>query len=104
LKKESQPAFMLNPKEISGDVGEDQNTGGGRRIVWEILKEFPAGLEGDDYYFKVDAEMMKKSSGIWWWIAGGAAVAGGTAAILLKSSPASGPTVNNVFPQPPPRP
>ncbi len=101
LRRESQSDFEYEPKEVSGYVGENCKGGKGLEIEWDFIKEFPKGLSGNDYYFKVDAEMVKGRSNMWWWIAGGAAVAGGTAAILSKGS---SKTNTPVFPGPPDRP
>ncbi len=102
LRRESQSDFEYEPKEVSGYVGENCKGGKRHEIEWNFLKEFPKGLSGNDYYFKVDAEMVKGGSSVWWWIAGGAAVAGGTAAVLSKGS--SGNNNKPVFPGPPDRP
>ncbi|MBM4162093.1 MAG: hypothetical protein FJ217_13480 [Ignavibacteria bacterium] len=85
LRREGNPSFVHVPRLVVGDLGEGKFAGLNRQITWDILKEFPDGLEGDDYYFVVDVELIKPASKLIWWIGGGAAVVGG-AVLLLKDT------------------
>ncbi|MBK7259702.1 MAG: hypothetical protein IPI01_18270 [Ignavibacteriae bacterium] len=107
LRRESDITFTYRPLNITGDVGTIVFPGQKRRVVWEILKEFPDGLQGDDYYFVIEAEYVEpEGSSSWLWIGGGAAVVGGVVLLLVggKDTPPVIPPVPNVFPQPPARP
>jgi len=85
LRREGNPSFVHVPRSVLGDLGEGKFAGLSRQITWDILKEFPDGLEGDDFYFVVDVELIKPTSKLIWWIGGGAAVVGG-AFLLLKDT------------------
>ena len=85
LRRAGNQSFVHVPKSVLGDFGEGRFAGSNRQITWDILKEFPQGLEGEDYYFVVDVEMIKPTSKLIWWIGGGAAVVGG-ALYLLKDT------------------
>lgn len=107
LRRESDITFVYRPLNMTGDVGTIVFPGQKRRIVWEILKEFPDGLPGDDYYFVVEAQYVEpESTTPWLWIGGGTALVGGVVLLLSlggKDTPPV-PPVNNSFPLPPTRP
>ncbi len=84
LKKKSDSTFAVTPRIVSGDVGENVTCGSGKKIRWELLQEDPNGLEGADFYFRLNIEPMHEGGSPLWWIVGGAAVAGGAAYLILK--------------------
>jgi len=88
LRRENDPSFGLVPSNATGDVGEVKSPGPGKLIRWEFLKDFPIGLRGEDYYFRIEAT---RSGGFpWLWVAlGSAALAGGVVAIVGGKSPAA---------------
>jgi len=89
LRRENDPAFAYIPSNITGDIGEVQATGTRKLIRWEYLKNFPKGLTGDDYYFKI--EVNRPGGFPWLWVAlGSAAVAGGVVAIMSGKSSTGG--------------
>jgi hypothetical protein len=103
LRRENDPAFVMIPANMTGDIGDVQATGTRKLIRWEYLKTFPKGLTGDDYYFKID---VNRPGGFpWLWVAlGSAAVAGGVVAIVSgKSSPAGAQPGTQELPVPPAR-
>jgi hypothetical protein len=100
LKREQNQSFAHIPRATAGDIGEGRFVGKDREISWDILKEFPQGLEGDDYYFVVEVELISRGMSPLWYVGGGLAIVGGVAAFLLgKSSPASA-TATESFPKP----
>jgi hypothetical protein len=101
LRRENDPAFVFIPSNMSGDVGDVQSTGTRKLIRWEYLKNFPKGLTGDDYYFKI--EVNRPGGFPWLWVAlGSAAVAGGVVAIVAgKSSPGPAQPGTQELPLPP---
>ena len=107
LRREANQSFLHLPKTITGDVGEGRFVGKSKQAAWDILKEFPQGLDGDDFYFVVDVEVIKPGSTLLYWIGGGAAVVGGAVFLFKdtifppKSSPA---TPEGGFPKPAGRP
>jgi len=106
LRRERDTAFSYRPLYLTGDVGSVVFPGEKRRITWDFLKDFPEGMEGDDFFFTVEAEMVQ-TPGInpLYWIGGGAAVVGGVLAIVLLSKGGENPPVPSPsFPLPPGRP
>jgi hypothetical protein len=106
LKRTTVPSFELIPSDLSGNIGRGKYGDGTKKtIIWNLKPEEKAILNGDDFYFVVNAEEVKSGGGIPWYVyVGGAALAGGAAALLLtKKSDSSNPTTDN-FPSPPARP
>jgi len=107
LRREGDSTFAYRPVYLTGDVGSIVFPGEKRRITWDFLKDFPDGIQGDDFFFTVEAEMVR-APGVnpLYWIGGGAAVVGGVLAIVLLSKggepPPPPPTPG--FPSPPGRP
>lgn len=48
--------FNLHPESVTGSVGNDITPGYHKRIVWDVLKDYPQGLKGDNYQFLVRAQ------------------------------------------------
>lgn len=104
LRRESNPEFRYVPKYVSGDVGRFVSEGKNRTIRWNVLQEFPQGLEGSDFYFEVILEPLEtKPNYLTWVIASGAAVLGGTALYFFLSKDIA-PPPSGSFPPPPGRP
>ena len=107
LHRTSNIGFEYKPVNVSGDVGPGVYPGVNRRIGWNIIREFPQGLEGEDMYFVVETD-EPPSGGIpaGYFIAGGAVLIGGivTAIILSNRSTKSAPPGPSGFPPPPGRP
>jgi hypothetical protein len=105
LKRTSVPSFELVPSDISGNVGRGKFGDGNKKtIIWTLKPEEKAILNGEDFYFVVNAEEVKSGGGIPWYVyVGGAALAGGAAVLLLNKKSDSG-TTTETFPSPPSRP
>jgi hypothetical protein len=86
LRKESEKGFVYVPRLLSGDVGEGEFTGPNRQVTWDFLAEFPGGLDGDDFYFVVEAEKAPWKLSPWYYIVGGVAAVGAGAAYLLTQN------------------
>jgi len=99
LKRKQVPAYQVVPKSVTGDIGEGKYGGTGRQISWDILRDHPGGLEGDDYYFHIEATMIPKGSYLLYYI-GGSAVVAGAAAYLLFFNKTTAPQQQWTFPQP----
>jgi len=87
LRRESDPSFTFVPRSLTGDIGEVKPGGPGKVIRWEYLREFPVGLRGDDYYFRIEA--VKPGGFPWFWVGLGAAAAVGTTVVLFKGKATS---------------
>jgi hypothetical protein len=103
LRKERDQSFLYLPRLVSGDDGEVKSSGK-KQIDWDFLSEFPGGLEGEDFYFVVEAELVPSKSTLWYWVAGGAVLVGGAAAILLSKGSTTATTQDNGFALPVGRP
>ncbi|MFH0991059.1 MAG: hypothetical protein V1799_13705 [bacterium] len=99
LKRRKNPRFEFVPKAISGDVGEGRSGGYGKQIVWEIERDFPNGLDGDDFYFRIEAEVITAGSSLLYYLGGGAVVVGTAAYFLLMKKTDSGVS-EGTFPKP----
>jgi hypothetical protein len=102
LKRRQIQSFEYVPKTVAGDVGAGKYSGNGRQIYWDLFREYPYGLEGDDYYFRVEATMISQASSFLYYLGGGAAVVGVAAYLLLGKKTAA--VDEGIFPQPSGRP
>jgi len=102
LKRRQIPSFEYVPKAVSGDVGEGKYAGAGRQVNWDILRDYPNGLEGDDYYFRVEAIVVSQGSNLLYYLGGSAVVVGAAAYLLLVKK--STTVEEGSFPQPSGRP
>ena len=103
LRRESDRSFSLVPSKLTGDIGEVKSGGMKKIITWEYLKDFPFGLTGEDYYFKIE---VSRSGGFpWLWVGLGSAAAAGAAVVIIagKSSTSSPPPGTAELPLPPAR-
>jgi hypothetical protein len=100
LKRRQDPSFQYEPRSLTGDFGQGKFAGNKRQISWDIQKEFPAGLEGEDFYFVAEVEMISSRTSILWYIGGGAAVVAGAAVLFLGKDAPSGSAAPDVFPKP----
>jgi len=46
--------FDIIPKAVSGDVDKNVKPGKKKKIYWDVLKDFPQGLSGDSFAFRVE--------------------------------------------------
>lgn len=91
------------PQSISGDVGEGKFVGRGRTIIWEISKDFPQGLEDEQY--SIELQVEEEGGGLaWYYYVGAAVVAGSAAAFLVGSSSSNGGNGTPTLIDPPGRP
>jgi len=74
LLRETDSTFILYPKKVNGDIGENILPGKNKTIIWDIDKEFYFRLKGEDYYFVLSAE-YKKENFSWIFYSLGAVVA-----------------------------
>ncbi len=106
LKRERSQSFLHLPRSVAGEIGQGRFVGQNRQITWDFLKEFPQGLEGDDYYFVIEVEIVSTRISPLWYIGGGVGVVGGIVGYLLLkggSESAVSPAAD-VFPKPVGRP
>jgi hypothetical protein len=107
LKRTSVPSFALVPEDLSGNVGRGKYGDGTKKtIIWTLKPSEKAILNGEDFYFVVNAQEVKNGGGgiPWYVYVGGAALAGGAAAFLLTKKSDNTTTTTTNFPAPPGRP
>jgi hypothetical protein len=98
VKRRQVPSYEFIPKAVAGDVGEGKFSGSNRQINWEILQELPNGLEGDDYYFRIEAALVPSGSNLVYYLGGAAVVVGAAAYFLLVKKTTTAD--EGSFPQP----
>ncbi len=106
LRRKADRFFRHSLVVLTGDVGTRVFAGRNRKITWDLSKEFPEGLQRDDYYFIVDVELVSGGIRSLVWIGAAVAVLGGGAMYFLLSAQDEQrtPAVKTGFPLPPPRP
>lgn len=117
LRRTSDPAFLVKPKNVTGAVGKGRFAGTGQRIIWSFKLDYPGGLPpADDYTFDItatrtggDTPAPSASSGggfPWVWVGVGAVAAGAGAVLLLsgKKDETVGGGSATQLPEPPGRP
>jgi len=106
LRRGTRAFFRMYPKTVEGDVGTGAFAGTGREIVWHLYEDVPYGLDGNDYYFEVDAALLgveKGGGASWLYYVGGALIAGG-AAVYFGTDLFKKAGGESQFPTPPSRP
>jgi len=53
LSRNGGETFDYAPTAVSGAVGSGIPSGQGKEVVWAVLQDFPDGVEGEEYQFKV---------------------------------------------------
>jgi len=104
FRPDTKETVPLGQKNLAGDIGNNVRAGRGKKIIWDLLKDFPNGLHGEGYVFTIDADAQKGRSK-WPWVLGGLIIsAGGAAAYFLakdigEEADLPGPPTR--FPDPP---
>lgn len=88
MKKESDSSFGVIPVSVGGHIGEGYFAGTNREIRWDYRRDFPQGLEGEDYFFEIHIQEQEIESQSNWlyYVVGAGAVAVGMAAFLMSKS------------------
>ena len=85
LSSDDGKTFSIEPKTLSGAIGA-VTAGVGKEIYWDIYRDYPQGLWGENFVFQIEATLIKtKKRAMWPYFVGGAAVLGGGAAYILLS-------------------
>jgi hypothetical protein len=98
MKKESDSSFSAVPVTVEGDIGEGYFAGTNKEIRWYYRRDFPQGLQGEDYYFEIHVKPVAKDNSLLYYIAGGVAVTAGIVALLVHKNPGSPPPTELPFP------
>ena len=69
-------SFKYTPRTVSGDIGKNIKPGTSKKIEWQLLIDFPSGIEGEGFVFAVEAELIQKRSKLPFIIGGGAVAVG----------------------------
>jgi hypothetical protein len=92
LSKDKGKTYDVDLLSLEGDAGKDITPGINKTITWNMLKDYPRGLEGEDFVFAVDAKLQKGAEK--WPYLAGAAVAGGAAYFVIQSGKNGGSESN----------
>lgn len=102
LENENGEVFQINSPAVSGDIGSEIKPGAEKEIVWNILQDFPNGLESGQIQFAVNAWQPVENNRRWIYIAAGAlALSAGISAAVIFLGGSNGSTG---LPPPPSRP
>lgn len=74
--------YRIEMASVKGDIGQGVTPGYNKTITWDMLTDYPRGLEGDDFVFAVNAK-LQKSSKKWPFLLGAAAVGGAVIYAIL---------------------
>ncbi len=103
LKTSNGETLDISPSTLEGDIGKKIAPGKGKRIEWNIVENYPNGLNSDKVQFVVYTQNKtdKKKSTWYYYTAGGALILGaGTALIMMLDDGGNGSSL----PPPPSRP
>jgi hypothetical protein len=98
MKRESDSSFGAVPISVEGDIGDGYFAGTNKEIRWYYRRDFPQGLQGEDYYFEIHVKPVAKDNSLLYYIGGGVAVAAGIVALLVHKNPGSPPPTELPFP------
>lgn len=98
MKRESDPIFYAVPATVEGDIGEGYFSGLKKEIRWYYRRDYPQGLQGEDYFFEIQVKEVAKPNTLLYYIAGGVAVTAGVVALLMSKNPSSPPPRELPFP------
>jgi hypothetical protein len=79
-------SFDYEPQAVSGAVGKDLSPGPNKTVTWNVLQDFPDGIQSPNAQFKL--LYKKQGGGAWGWfigalVAGGGGTAAGIATGIL---------------------
>jgi len=76
LSDDGGATFTIRTKALHGDVGKNIVPGSGKEIIWEMMDDYPNGLEGENFVFAVDVKLQKGRGKALLYILGAGAVGG----------------------------
>jgi hypothetical protein len=89
MLREDVSSFRIVPQNVEGDVGVGFFAGPGRQIIWSYKKDYPAGFQGEGYFFEVRVKSASGDNSWLYYTIGATAVVGGVIAILLATKEAA---------------
>lgn len=87
--------YEIDPSSTSGDIGEGVLPGKKKKISWNVLEDFPQGINGKEIQFIVNAKQINSSNNKWVYITSGALLLSAGAVLgyqLLQSGDSGLPT------------
>ena len=84
LSNDNGISYNIRPKTTEGDVGKNIRAGNNKEIKWNMYKDFPDGLAGDEFVFAVDAVLQKRA--LWPYFVAGIPIIGGAAYFATKGT------------------
>jgi hypothetical protein len=98
MKRENDTTFYAIPNSVEGDIGEGYFSGVKKEIRWYYRRDYPQGLQGEDYYFEIEVKEVAKQNALLYYIAGGVVVTAGVVALLMSKNPSVPPPRELPFP------
>ena len=94
MRRSSNPAAPYSPTQVSGDIGPDVVPGTGKRISWDLAREFPDGIDAaEEFSLSMHAQyhmgFFEKYS---YYLGGGAVGMGAALYLILSGEGASAPS------------
>jgi hypothetical protein len=101
FSRDRQLMIPLTKGAVFGDVGKDISPGRNKQIRWDLLKDKPTGLYGNNFVFVVDAysQQETRKSPILLGVLG--AVGGGVTFLILNSGSSKLASPGPDLPEPP---
>lgn len=62
---------QIPSSSATGNIGKGQTQGNGKKIKWNVLKDFPDGLNEEEIQFFVNAKKTKTKKSTWLYITSG---------------------------------
>ncbi len=105
LDLEDAGRYAIDPESVSGDVGSNIAPGREKEIVWDVLRDFPQGLERNQIQFAVTVQPDRQPNRNWVYVSGTAILlsAGVLIGVMLVGGGSSGDK-DTGLPPPPSRP
>lgn len=61
-------AYTIDSPSLSGDVGKNVSPGKNQQIKWNVFRDFPRGIQGENIRFIVNAQKMDNSNKTWLYV------------------------------------
>lgn len=81
LSSDGGSTYDYQPQAVSGDVGDDVRIGTQKRIQWNVLKDFPGGIQGSNYRFRLTAD--KQGGNAIWYVLGTGLIGGAVGSAVM---------------------
>jgi hypothetical protein len=105
IELEDGQSFELNAGSVSGDIGEEVAPGRQKSIQWDVLEDFPQGLEREQIQFAINVQRQRQAGinrNLIYMTTGALVLGAGVSAAILLTNGGNGHS--SPLPGPPSRP